>query len=133
MALYVDFAYYSEDYAGRVIPEESFENYAVSASKYIDYITMYKVQSGSVIDAVKDAVCAVAEVYFTEGQKPDREIKSENTDGYSVSYVVEGKDGQSRDVAARKKAYRAAYPYLAFTGLLNRRVTNDYQCGHNHL
>lgn len=49
-------------------------------------------------------------------------VKSENNDGYSVSYAVEQADGQTVEELIRKKAYEAASTYLLPTGWLSRKV-----------
>lgn len=49
-------------------------------------------------------------------------VKSENNDGYSVSYAVEQADGQTMEELIRKKAYEAASTYLLPTGWLSRKV-----------
>lgn len=49
-------------------------------------------------------------------------VKSENSDGYSVTYVTEQTDGQTAEELLRKKAYEAAYMYLLPTGWLGRKV-----------
>ena len=73
--------------------------------------------------AVKDAVCAVADVYAScEKKKEAGTVKSENNDGYSVSYAVEQSDGQTVEELIRKKAYEAASTYLLPTGWLSRKV-----------
>ena len=84
---------------------------------------------------VKDAVCAVADVYCSYDQKQASAgmVKSENNDGYSVTYVTEQTDGQTTEEVLRKKAYAAASAYLLPTGWLSRKVgccyvgeCNDY-------
>lgn len=84
---------------------------------------------------VKDAVCAVADVYCSYDQKQASAgmVKSENNDGYSVTYVTEQTDGQTAEEVLRKKAYAAASAYLLPTGWLSRKVgccyvgeCNDY-------
>ena len=73
--------------------------------------------------AVKDAVCAVADVYHScEKKKEAGAVKSENNDGYSVSYAVEQMDGQTIEELIGKKAYKAASTYLLPTGWLSRKV-----------
>ena len=49
-------------------------------------------------------------------------VKSENTDGYSVSYVTERIDGQDAEKVLENKLYRIAKVYLGNTGLLYRGV-----------
>ena len=58
--MYVDYAYYAQEYAGEKIPEEKFNGYERRAEAYIRKLTyvrgnIFAVESNS----VKDAVCAV--------------------------------------------------------------------------
>lgn len=132
----VDYSYYRDSFGGTVISAEDFPVYAKRAEAYIRYLTAGRSNSVD-LDVVKDAVCAVCDVFAADEAQMQadggREKASENNDGYSVSYVTEGMDGQTHEEVLRQKAYQAVYPYLAFTGLLNRRVNHAYQCGHHHL
>lgn len=136
--MYVDYAYYAQEYAGEKIPEEKFNGYERRAEAYIRKLTyvrgdIFAVESNS----VKDAVCAVADVYCAYDLKLGESgaLKSENNDGYSVTYVTEQMEGQTVEELIRKKAYKAAYIYLLPTGWLNRRVGCDCadQCRHYDL
>lgn len=125
MIYYADYQYYVESYHGTSVPESDFDQVMRDASAFIREITADRVCIDSVPDDVKDAACAVSDVIQAErdrisksGSGDGREVKSETTDGYSVSYVTEGKDGQSRDDVLRYKKYLAARPYLLHTGLL---------------
>lgn len=136
MERFVDYAYYQGDFQGSSVPAEAFDTYAAQAGAYVDYLTLNRIGKLKVIpDKVKDAVCAVCEVYylFDQKEKNGGNVKSENTDGYSVSYVTECQDGQVKEALRLKKAYYAAYPYLAFTGLLSRRMQNDHKCRSDNL
>ena len=80
------------------------------------------------------------DVYYVAEQEQEQRkadgkagpVRSENNDGYSVSYVVEQTDGQTAEEAVRRKAYDAVYMYLLPTGWLNRKVRchNDHKCGY---
>ena len=62
------------------------------------------------LDMIRDAVCAGAEVYASYRKKQESngmQIKSESTDGYSVTYVNEQTDGQTLEELMQKKAYEA--------------------------
>lgn len=126
MVPYVDYHYYAEEYKGDAIPQIAFEQLARDASVFVREITFDRIPEEIILDAVKDAVCAVCEVMYTEEQQVSqsggREIKAENTDGYSVTYVTETQDGQSREEVLRRKMYQAAKEYLLFTGLLYQGV-----------
>lgn len=104
---YVDENYYSNTFSGVVIPQDSFYTYEAKAARYIDYVTFGRAKD-NVCDEVKNAVCAVAEVYYLDDQRP-RGIKSENADGYSATYD---------DKQIESEAYRAARQMLSGTGLM---------------
>ena len=134
--MYVDYAYYASEYGGEIIPEKKFSGYERLAEAYIRKITYVRGDIFSTeSDMVKDAVCAVADVYCSYDQKQASAgmVKSENNDGYSVTYVTEQTDGQTAEEVLRKKAYAAASAYLLPTGWLSRKVgccyvgeCNDY-------
>lgn len=121
MRIYADYEYYADTYKGTVIPEEAFPEAIREASAFIREITHDRIDE--VTDDVRDAACSVAEVRYLESEAQSQgndswEVKSENTDGYSVSYVTEGKDGETREETVRRKMYLAARKYLIHTGLL---------------
>lgn len=124
--MYVDFEYYVNIFGGYLIEEEEFPFLEKKAETYIRTFTYVR---GDVfelkIDAVMDAVCVAAEVCCTyERRKKELRgvVKSENTDGYSVTYVTEQRDGQTEEETLRKKVYEAVYSYLLPTGWLSRKV-----------
>lgn len=51
-----------------------------------------------------------------------KEKKSENNDGYSVTYVTEGTDNKTVEEKLNKKLYSIAQVYLLSTGLLSLEV-----------
>lgn len=82
-------------------------------------------------EALQFATCAIVDMYIEEKAKEtsgNGKKKSETTDGYSVSYAIETKDGELLDELLDRKALNIARKYLTTTGLLNRRVG----CGHAH-
>ena len=72
---------------------------------------------------VKDAICAMAEYNFHEDKKTPG-VRSENIDGYSVSY------GDSTETSRSAELYSVAKNYLSDTGLLHRGRSRKYdnQC-----
>lgn len=121
MRIYADYEYYADTYKGTVIPEEAFPEAIRKASAFIREITHDRIDE--VTDDVRDAACSVAEVRYLESEaqshgNDNREVKSENTDGYSVSYVTEGRDGETREETVRRKMHLTARKYLIHTGLL---------------
>lgn len=141
--MYVDYGYYQSEYGGKM-PEETFQDAVRKAETYIRYLTY---PNGDIFaaqnDMVKDAVCAAADVYYSADREQEQRkaegkagpVRSENNDGYSVSYVVEQEDGQTAEEVVRRKAYDAVYMYLLPTGWLKRKVGcgHAHECGHNSL
>ena len=121
--MYVDYSYYMDQYGGD-IPEKEYPAAERKAEAYIRKLTYIRGNIFAIENvAVKDAVCAVADVYAScEKKKDTGTVKSENNDGYSVSYAVEQADGQTVEELIRKKAYEAASTYLLPTGWLSRKV-----------
>ena len=136
--MYADYKYYTEEFGGAKVPEESFARAEKWAEAYIKRLTYI---AGDIfaesVDIVKDAVCAAAEVYYScnQGNATNGAVKSENNDGYSVSFVVEQSDGQTLEELIRKKAYNAVSVYLLPTGWMSRKVgcVHDYECCRDHL
>lgn len=105
--MYASYEYYRIGYGGEKIDSESvFNRLARRASGYIDALCCYRIPE-DVPEGVKDACCALCEVYLEEAERAH--IISENTDGYVVTYREENSD---------KKAYETAFDYLCPTGLL---------------
>ena len=107
--MFADYAYYTGAYGGSALTAASFPLYANRATAYL----------GSIISSVPDpipddlkmAMCGVAD----EMQKVDAEhggIQSENTDGYSVTYIA--------PLTAKRRFYDVAAEFLANTDLMGR-------------
>lgn len=141
--MYVDYEYYIETYGG-TISEEEFLYAERRAEAYIRELTYL---NGNIFDsdleAIRDAVCAAADVICEDMSAKKKRmvrgapgvVKSENTDGYSVSYVTEQADGQTSEEVLRKKVYGVVHPYLLPTGWLSRKVRCGCvdQCGYHDL
>lgn len=101
--MYADYAYYKDSFGGALTAEE-FNRYARKAERFLNYVVMGKISE--VTEPVKNAVCAAAEAVaeIREGvANIPQGIKSESTDGYSVTY----KDYNADELAEREK--RAMY------------------------
>lgn len=130
MKPYADYTFYVETYGGDMIPDKKYSIAALNATQYIKYVTLGRSERYSG-EELKFATCAAAEAYaqaynLAGNQNTAGQIKSESTDGYSVSYVTQAKDGESQEELFRRKAYSAIRDWLQGTGLLDRRVGCPY-------
>ena len=120
--VYATYKYYKEQYYGTLIPEKAFEQAIQKASQFIDYFTFGRITEGDVetFPSVAACACEMAEMIYKSQSNnvSGKEIKSENTDGYSVAYVTERVDGETEEAAMRRKLYAIAEVYLMNTGLL---------------
>ena len=121
MVEYADYTFYTDTFHGSTIPEAAFSSVILRASVYVKYITFGRIEDTEIPEEVRLAACEVSEVmYKADAEEEQKEKKSETVGNVSVSYVTEQQDGQTREAAAAKKQYAAAYPYLIHTGLLYR-------------
>lgn len=123
--MYVDFAYYVEIYDGSLIPEKLFPRTEKKAERYLDTFTFGRLKDMDLesVNNLKDCICDMAEViYMKLYQGNTKEKKSEDTDGYSVSYVTEGKDGEDAETVLKRKLYSIAEVYFSVFGLLDFSV-----------
>lgn len=111
MMQFCDYDYYTNEFGGTALDEESFYRVIGDVSAFIERATFGRA-SRSGLDAVKDAACAAAEraaaIYSA------RSIRSENTDGYSVTYA------EYTQADAEREMYGVICGYLDGLGLLNR-------------
>ena len=92
--MYADYAFYTGTYQGEDIPEADWRRISARADAFVDRLTYGRLHHGwEVTEAVKMACCAVAEALHAQQAAQDQGakaaaagIKSENSDGYSVSY-----------------------------------------------
>lgn len=124
---YADFDYYQSTYLGTDLSEPQFNKRVRSASRYVDYFTFDRSKNvNPVTDDIKDCVCELAEcIHSFENSNAGGSvsgIKSESIDGYSVTYMTEGKDGEVSHQTLKRKIYPIIEKYLSGTGLLYRGV-----------
>lgn len=114
--IYADYNYYKNDFHGSLVPEECFERNALQATQYIDNVTFGRVGS-DVTNAVRNACCALAEVYYSGSVSPRAAsgVTSEKVGDYSVSYSA------AENVSTQQKRLKSAVKlWLGSTGLLYR-------------
>nr|DAV36016.1 MAG TPA: Head Tail Connector Protein [Caudoviricetes sp.] len=119
--MYADYSYYTDSWAGTLIPAQEFNSYARKAERLINYIVSGGVKE--VTEPVKNAVCAAAEAAYELRKSVEnipQGIKSENTDGYSVTYKDYNID-ELTDME-RRAMFNAIRQELYNTGLLYQGV-----------
>ena len=127
MKEYSDYIFYENVYHGNM-DKEDFERNIQSASQYIRCMTHGRSDEYEG-DELKYAACEAADILYLAYQKElegSGEKRSENTDGYSVSYVTQAKDGETSEELAGRKVTGAIRKWLLPTGLLYAGV----RCGH---
>ena len=119
MTAYADYAFYTDKYLGRIIPNENdFAYYALRASEIIDNKTFGRINE--ITPAVQLACCAAADELYNDASakaKAASGVSSESVDGYSVSYRAYNTEAEK---VAEKKVNAAIKRYLGSTGLMFR-------------
>ena len=128
---YADYGYYKKEYlVGQdpVIREENFLFWEKQAEREIDEVTFQRLKKDSILvsRAVKDCICAVAEVLYKADQVSSQSWEA-GAAGPLTSYSNDGESGtfdlsQSEYTAdgKRKKISSLVSSYLGHTGLLYR-------------
>lgn len=119
----VDFSFYKEKYFGTLIEEEQkFRQPIMKANTYLKQNMYMDPTREEDMELVKLCLCEVAEMIYQDDvnkrEHGGREIQSENTDGYSVSYATEAEAGKIAVNSLQIKIYEVIQRYLAHTGLL---------------
>lgn len=121
MILYADYNFYSNVYSGK-IDRSAFHQLIIKATACVRKITFGRADENLELEEVKLAACAVCDVYAASEKNLQKHngkmVASENTDGYSVSYVQEQTSGETAEELLNRKAYKAAEMFLDSTGLL---------------
>lgn len=114
---YVDYDYYQNVYKGTSVPLQSFNLLSIQASAFINLITSNRIDKKELVsDDVKLATCSVIDSKYKVNK--DGGIKVAETVGkHSVTF-----GSKNSDVTEESKHYKAAYIFLAHTGLLYRGV-----------
>lgn len=133
--MHVDFAYYTAGYGGTALTETDFPSAVREAENYIRYLTYPKgdiFADTAQADAIKGAVCAAADAYYMAVRETAEggNVKSESKDGFSVSFVVTRKDGETADDYVKRCMYQVIRTWLLPTGWLSRKVgcRHDHEC-----
>ena len=90
--------------------EEEFERQIMKASAHVRRITFGRADSCPEMEEVKFAACAVCDMLIADGKirenNSGRQIVSESTDGYSVSYVQEKEADETSEALLTEKLIR---------------------------
>jgi len=112
-----DYEYYTNVYYGSAIGESEWAAVSARAYDYIDYITRGGADDS---EAVKKAVCAVADKYYeiesAKAQAMSGALASETVGSWSVTY----RTGSEISASYGSELYGIALRYLSNTGLLYR-------------
>ena len=123
MAAFADYTYYLDTYGGSVIPAEAFEKAMRDASREVNRYTLERAEAVlaantdlSLIEKIKFAACAVAEVIYQYGNQlmARRDIASESVGDHSVSYLSTDQL-RANEVHAISETIEG---YLGLTGLM---------------
>jgi len=135
MNSYASYEYYRNEYIGESISQSDFPFFSGMASQYIDAATMRRAKkaTGAILDAVKNAVCAIAEIMQDEKNmnstafSKEAPLTSETVGSWSKSYGTRSVSGIEIDlISARKK--EALLIYLGWTGLLGTKGYYAKRC-----
>lgn len=117
MTQYADYDYYINDYlhGGEAMSKESFDFFAVRASKVIERHTFSRIEE--VTEAIKSCCCELAESLQAEQDADGQGGKtSESVGSYSVSYAP----AADRRRESQQEHSRILRLWLGDTGLLYR-------------
>ena len=123
MAAFADYTYYLDTYGGAIIPAEAFEKAMRDASREVNRYTLERAEAVlaansdlSLIEKIKFAACAVAEVIYQYGNQimGRRDIASESVGDHSVSYLSTDQL-RANEVHAISETIEG---YLGLTGLM---------------
>lgn len=110
----VTFEWYAGAFGGVTIPDEdSFKSVIMEAEAYIENITRGRTAENAG-DAVKKAICSVAEVIYNQAHDNDATVSSESVGNHSKSYTKKTVSTAEREAEKARKARL----YLSRTGLL---------------
>lgn len=131
----VPWEYYRDTYDGSMIPEPALKKMIMKANTYLSNLIHQSPEEKN-LELVQFCLCEVAEMIYQDEQNRikygGREVQSESTDGYSVTYATEAEAGKIAVNSLQTKIYAVIRRYLASTGLLYAGVRcgackyNDY-------
>ncbi|MFQ8601156.1 MAG: hypothetical protein ACLSAP_11645 [Oscillospiraceae bacterium] len=118
------YEYYTEQFGGVKIPAESFYQLEKEAERYLDRVTKRRIRKqGAVTDEVRQAACAVAEIFC---QRDRREPGAKARNSTAMRFLCGHGGGRRRKLAWRR--YRDASMEAAcyFVGCCDEAGSRDY-------
>ena len=112
---YADYTFYKESFHG-VMPEDDFLRLQALAEAYVDAVTFGRAKEYSADEKVRMACCAVLDAYRLN--ESGGGVVSETVGKISRNYA----NGISNTPTEEQRLKRAAYLFLAGTGLLYRGI-----------
>ena len=103
----MDYGFYKSAFGGSLIPPELFNRFMLKAKAYFSTATNNRIVPPEYEEKASFALCEIAEVFMRLSTRNG--VKSENTDGYSVSYD---------DSALKLELYEILNLYLGDSDLL---------------
>lgn len=134
----VTYSFYAKEYCGTIIPDETaLKQSVLKANSYLNGL-MHRKPDEDKLPLVQLCLCEAAEIIYQDcsrrAEHKGREIQSENTDGYSVTYAIEAEAGKIAVNALQSKVYAILRRWLSSTGLLYTGVKlYGDQCSDYHL
>lgn len=128
----VKYEFYRDTYSGTLVPEKSWNHILIKTESYLRNL-MHQEPDSDNLDLVQLCICEASELIYQDEinkQKTGgREVQSENTDGYSVTYATEAEAGKIAVNSLQTKVYAVIQRYLSSTGLLYMGVEyHTHEC-----
>ncbi|MCR0259979.1 MAG: hypothetical protein ACLUQK_03355 [Clostridium sp.] len=116
---YTTYEFYTRDFYGDMIPQESFSKYELKARFELDRYTFGRVKGLPITTVIEQCMCELMEYLFANDHRAKGNgISSESTDGHSVTF----KDEKTVSVI-NKELRQIVSKHLAGTGLMYRGIT----------
>lgn len=80
----MNYGFYKSAFGGTLIPPELFNRFLLKATAYFESVTQKRPVPPEFEEQASMALCEIAETFMKHSQRCG--VKSESTDGYSVSY-----------------------------------------------
>lgn len=117
----VKYEFYRDTYSGALIPEKAWNHILIKTESYLRNLMRQEPDSDN-LDLVQLCICEVSELIYQDEENKKktggRDVLSENTDGYSVTYATEAEAGKIAINSLEQKVYAVIRRYLVSTGLL---------------